>query len=98
MMDSSRGSPIRRASEGLLVAALILGAVAGRTQAQSGGGAMPVPAASPSARALPTCERCHGELEFLRQHTPTLARAESLSVSDGLLRGSGHDFACTRCH
>ncbi len=51
-----------------------------------------------AGREVPTCERCHGELEFLRQHTSTLVRAESLNVSDRVLRGSGHDFACTKCH
>jgi hypothetical protein len=45
------------------------------------------------------CEACHGELEFLRQQTPTFARARSLLVRSSDLRGSAHDsLTCVSCH
>ncbi|MCG6988464.1 MAG: hypothetical protein LJF06_09825 [Gemmatimonadetes bacterium] len=47
----------------------------------------------------PRCERCHGELEFLRQQVPTLQRARALLVLPEVLGASAHGgMACTRCH
>jgi len=47
----------------------------------------------------PSCERCHGELELLRQHAPTLDSARALLVRPEVLGGSAHGgMACTRCH
>jgi hypothetical protein len=45
------------------------------------------------------CERCHGELELLRQQAGTLDRARELLVPHDLVAGSAHaDMACAECH
>lgn len=62
----------------------------------AGGGAATLHPGAP--RGVPTCERCHGELEFLRQHSGTLERARSINVSDQSLHGTGHDLPCGDCH
>lgn len=49
-------------------------------------------------RSAPACERCHGELEFMRQQASTLDRARALSVSVRALEGTGHDLPCGECH
>ncbi len=100
MKVSGRGSRTRRRLGVLVGAALLAGAGAVPVQAQGArttAGAA-APAAAGTARAVPTCQRCHGELEFLRQRVGRLERAESLSVSDATLRASGHDLPCDRCH
>lgn len=45
------------------------------------------------------CVSCHSEVEFLRQHTETLAEAERLRVRAGDIAASAHaDSTCTSCH
>jgi len=45
------------------------------------------------------CDRCHAELELLRQQAPTLARAEQLLAPYAVLLASAHGkLACTECH
>ncbi len=92
-MKLSWCGPRVRGAAVLAAAALYFAVQAAGVSAQ--GAAAPRPGVP---RPVPTCERCHGELEFLRQHSPTLDRARSLSVSDQLLRGSGHDLPCAECH
>lgn len=46
-----------------------------------------------------TCEACHGELEFLRQHTSTLDQARDIHVPTSVVERSAHTgIACTVCH
>jgi Cytochrome c7 and related cytochrome c len=46
-----------------------------------------------------SCERCHGELELLRQHVPTLEDARARLVLPDVLGASAHGgMPCTRCH
>jgi hypothetical protein len=50
-------------------------------------------------RAEPGCERCHGELELLRQQTGSLARAQRMLVRDEVVAHSAHaDLTCAECH
>lgn len=52
-----------------------------------------------TARDAADCGVCHGELELLRQHVATPARARELVVTREQMRGSGHDaMACAECH
>lgn len=45
------------------------------------------------------CDRCHGELEFLRQHAPDLQGALRMRVTEGDILASAHrDNTCTDCH
>jgi hypothetical protein len=45
------------------------------------------------------CDRCHGELELLRQQTTSLADAERLLAPGAVVRASAHgDLACSECH
>lgn len=45
------------------------------------------------------CGRCHGELEFLRQHVDSLETARRLRVTRAEMEGSGHDaMSCGECH
>ena len=45
------------------------------------------------------CERCHGELELLRQHVQTLDEARALAVPPALVAGSAHaGMTCVECH
>jgi hypothetical protein len=45
------------------------------------------------------CERCHGELELLRQYVPSLNEARSMTVSEDMLHGSAHaELTCVECH
>ena len=45
------------------------------------------------------CEACHGELEFLRQHAPTLDEAREIHVPASLVGASAHTgMVCTECH
>lgn len=53
----------------------------------------------PAVAASESCDLCHGELEFLRQHTGTLRRARELVVPSSVLRLSAHDtLSCASCH
>lgn len=113
MTLTCRGVPAGRSLTLPLFVALLAGAGATVLQAQAptraGAGAesalragaqqaMAPAAATTPGRALPACERCHGELEFLRQRTGSLERAQALSVSARSLEGSGHDLPCAKCH
>lgn len=45
------------------------------------------------------CASCHGELEFLRQHTPTLEDAQDLHVPPAMVSTSAHaGMECSDCH
>lgn len=47
----------------------------------------------------PSCESCHGELELLRQHVPTLDDAKELLAPAAMLAASAHgNMTCTDCH
>lgn len=51
------------------------------------------------AQAVLECQRCHGELELLRQHTRTLADARRMLVLPEELAASAHGhMTCTDCH
>jgi hypothetical protein len=46
-----------------------------------------------------TCDACHTDVEFLRGHVPTVARARELVVPTAMLQGSAHDgMGCAECH
>ncbi len=50
-------------------------------------------------RTTPTCDECHGSLEFLRQHTATLDSARALLAPADTLAASAHGgMTCTDCH
>lgn len=59
-------------------------------------------AATPPAGAQtprPSCESCHGELEFLRQHTGSIEEARVLLAPAATLAASAHGaMTCTDCH
>lgn len=47
----------------------------------------------------PGCERCHGELELLRQNVPSLDAARALLVRSAIVAASAHGgMACADCH
>jgi hypothetical protein len=53
----------------------------------------------PTGQAALGCERCHGELELLRQQTGSLARAEQVFVPQHIVATSAHgDKNCAECH
>ncbi|HSJ10365.1 MAG TPA: cytochrome c3 family protein [Longimicrobiales bacterium] len=61
----------------------------------------PVPQrATPAQRAADAgCDRCHGELELLRQQAGGLTRAQELMVPAHVVAGSAHaDLTCANCH
>lgn len=46
-----------------------------------------------------SCTACHGELEFLRQHAPSLEAAERMRVTGGEIAASAHSGTrCAECH
>lgn len=46
-----------------------------------------------------TCDRCHAELELLRQHTASVDSARAWLVPDSLVRASAHaELGCGECH
>ncbi len=52
-----------------------------------------------AAQATLECQRCHGELELIRQHVATLADARRMLVVDADLAGSAHGgMGCVECH
>lgn len=56
-------------------------------------------AGSAAHTGTPTCERCHGELELLRQQVTELDRARALLVHARAVRGSAHGaLDCAECH
>lgn len=55
--------------------------------------------AAPAGAQRLQCDRCHGELELLRQRVPTLAAAERLLAPAAVLEASAHrELACAECH
>jgi hypothetical protein len=55
--------------------------------------------AGAGAQATLECQRCHGELELLRQHTRSLPEARRMRVPHEELAASAHgDMTCTGCH
>ncbi|HSJ26048.1 MAG TPA: cytochrome c3 family protein [Longimicrobiales bacterium] len=53
----------------------------------------------PPAASSAGCERCHGELELLRQQSGNLTRAQNLLVPEHVVAGSAHaGMACAECH
>jgi hypothetical protein len=70
-------------------------APAGVTDAAAATQQAPATARQPT----PGCERCHGELELLRQQTNSLARAQEVLVSIDAIAHSAHsDKTCADCH
>ncbi len=58
-----------------------------------------VATSSLAAQSELSCMRCHGELEFLRQHTERLDEARRLLVPASILEGTAHaDLSCDACH
>jgi hypothetical protein len=56
-------------------------------------------AGAAEGQATLECQRCHGELELLRQHVPSLADARRMLVLESHLAGSAHGgMTCTGCH
>jgi hypothetical protein len=52
-----------------------------------------------SSQAVLECQRCHGELELLRQHAESLAAAQRMLVLSEELAASAHgDMGCAACH
>lgn len=59
---------------------------------------IPVPIAAQRPPTL-ACDRCHGELELLRQQAGTLERARQLYSPGGALAASAHGgLGCAECH
>lgn len=89
----SRPGPATPAAATLLAAALALAAPPGAAAAER-----PVPTRAAPQEA--SCQRCHGELEFLRQQAgETLAEARRVLVRPSDLAGTAHDgMACGECH
>jgi hypothetical protein len=63
----------------------------------------PAPAQAPERTlARPVvegCERCHGELELLRQQAGSMGRAQDMFVPAHVVAGSAHTgMACAECH
>lgn len=55
--------------------------------------------AGAGGQAALECQRCHGELELLRQHTRSLPDARRMLVRQGELAGSAHGaMTCASCH
>lgn len=72
----------------VLTALAVIGAVAGGAAREAA-----------AQRTAAQCGVCHGELELLRQHVPTLARAQELLVLPGVLERSAHgEMSCAECH
>lgn len=56
-------------------------------------------AQAPGATATESCDRCHGEVEFLRQHVESLEAARALRVGSGDIAASAHaGESCSSCH
>lgn len=61
--------------------------------------AAPPPAQAQSAARVDDCAPCHGELEFLRQHSADLDEARRRLVTLDDIRASAHaDSTCGSCH
>jgi hypothetical protein len=61
--------------------------------------ALSAPLPAPAQQNRPSCQSCHGELEFLRQHVETLPDAERLFAPAEVLTGSAHgNMTCADCH
>lgn len=57
------------------------------------------PAATRAQTPRPSCESCHGQLEFLRQHVSTLEEARALLAPAAKLAASAHKaMTCADCH
>jgi hypothetical protein len=53
----------------------------------------------PVGQAALGCERCHGELELLRQQAGSLTRAQEMLVPEHVVAASAHgDMSCAECH
>lgn len=58
-----------------------------------------VPAPVTAQQGNAQCTLCHGELELMRRHTPSLDAARALVVPDFVIRASAHDsLSCASCH
>lgn len=63
------------------------------------GPCLAAPASTRGQAPRPPCESCHGELELLRQHVPTLDDARAILAPAARLAASAHgDMTCTDCH
>jgi hypothetical protein len=53
----------------------------------------------PAGQAALGCERCHGELELLRQQAGSLTRAQEVFVTEHVVAASAHGaMTCAECH
>lgn len=60
---------------------------------------LPAPAAAQGPGSTAGCALCHGNLEFLRQHSPDLPTARRRLVTMEHIRASAHaDSTCASCH
>jgi hypothetical protein len=67
--------------------------------AQQPAAAQAPPRRPPAGQAELGCERCHGELELLRQQAGTLPRAQAVLVPEHVVAASAHgDMSCVACH
>jgi predicted CXXCH cytochrome family protein len=56
-------------------------------------------AAPAAAQQRSQCALCHGELEYLRQNTDSMARARAVLVLDTTVANSAHaELSCQQCH
>lgn len=94
---------------GVLLILVVLAAATFRRGLRSSAASAPVASPAPASAATPgsqatrgsapRCERCHGELEFLRQQTPSLSRAQALLAPYAVVHASVHGkLSCTECH
>ncbi|NNK62556.1 MAG: hypothetical protein HKO98_05035, partial [Gemmatimonadetes bacterium] len=52
-----------------------------------------------SQQGARSCDLCHGELEFLRQHAPDLDAARRMQVTQGGVEATAHaEYTCADCH
>jgi hypothetical protein len=65
----------------------------------AGAGAQAAGSAGAASRDAASCDLCHGELEFLRQHVDRLEEARALNVSSSDIARSAHgEESCASCH
>ncbi len=87
-------TPLLAASRGLTLAATVVLAGATALAAPSA-----LAAQAPADHDPDGCSLCHGEVELLRQHVPTLADAERFTVTEEVIAASAHvDESCSSCH
>jgi hypothetical protein len=99
-----RAALLRRAPTALAAAApglALAGALAVALAASLATAPAPAAAQQRPAAGAPTiaCQRCHGDLELLRQQTGSLPAARRALVPDHVVAASAHgELACAGCH